>query len=119
MKNEILAVRDVCRGATLKVILETHYLTDEEKRLGAVITADAGADFVKTSTRFADTGCTEEDVKLLVDVVGSRIRVKASGGIRNIENLIRYYELGASRFGLSNAHFLIEQLEGIGKMPGN
>gem|GEM_PF-6097204 len=45
--------------------------------------------------------------------------MKASGAIRNIENLIRYYELGASRFGLSNARFLIEQLEGIGKMTGN
>ncbi len=116
VKNEILAVRNACRGVTLKVILETHYLTDEEKRIGAVITADAGADFVKTSTGFADTGCTKEDVKLLVNEVGSRIRVKASGGIRSIENLIRYYELGASRFGLSNAHEIIEQLEGIGKM---
>ncbi len=116
VKNEIQAVRNVCRGITLKVILETHYLTDEEKRIGAAITADAGADFVKTSTGYADTGCTEEDVKLLVDEVGKRIRVKASGGIRSIESLIRYYELGASRFGLSNAHEIIEQLEGIEKM---
>jgi len=110
VKNEILAVRDAAKGVVMKVILEVHYLTDEEKRIGANIVADAGADFVKTSTGFADTGCTESDVKLLLDEVGNRIQVKASGGIRKLTDLLRYHELGATRFGASNAHLLIDEL---------
>ncbi|PNQ04103.1 hypothetical protein KU43_06585 [Mesotoga sp. SC_NapDC2] len=110
VKNEILAVRDAAKGVVMKVILEVHYLTDEEKRIGANIVADAGADFVKTSTGFADTGCTESDVKLLLDEVGNRIQVKASGGIRKLRDLLRYHELGATRFGASNAHLLIDEL---------
>lgn len=110
VKSELLAVRDAAKGAIMKVILEVHYLTDEEKRIGANIVADVGADFVKTSTGFADTGCTESDVKLLLDEVGKRIQVKASGGIRKLRDLLRYYELGATRFGASNAHLLIDEL---------
>jgi len=110
VKNEILAVRDAAKGVVMKVILEVHYLTDEEKRIGANIVADVGADFVKTSTGFAETGCTESDVKLLLDEVGNRIQVKASGGIRKLRDLLRYYELGATRFGASNAHLLIDEL---------
>jgi len=110
VKNEILAVRDAAKGVVMKVILEVHYLTDEEKRIGANIVADAGADFVKTSTGFADTGCTESDVKLLLEEVGKRIQVKASGGIRKLGDLLRYHELGATRFGASNAHLLIDEL---------
>jgi len=110
VKNEILAVRDAAKGVIMKVILEVHYLTDEEKRIGANIVADTGADFVKTSTGFADTGCTESDVKLLLNEVGNRIQVKASGGIRKLSDLLRYQELGATRFGASNAHLLIDEL---------
>lgn len=110
VKNEILAVRDAAKGVVMKVILEVHYLTDEEKRIGANIVADVGADFVKTSTGFAETGCTESDVKLLLDEVGNRIQVKASGGIRKLRDLLRYHELGATRFGASNAHLLIDEL---------
>lgn len=110
VKNEILAVRDATKGVIMKVILEVHYLTDEEKRIGANIVADTGADFVKTSTGFADTGCTESDVKLLLNEVGKRIQVKASGGIRKLSDLLRYQELGATRFGASNAHLLIDEL---------
>jgi len=110
VKSEILAVRDAAKGVVMKVILEVHYLTDEEKRIGANIVADVGADFVKTSTGFADTGCTESDVKLLLDEVGNRIQVKASGGIRKLRELLRYQELGATRFGASNAHLLIDEL---------
>lgn len=109
LKNEIVAIRNVCKGRILKVILEVHYLNDEEKKIGANIVADAGADFVKTSTGFAETGCTTSDVELLVKEVGKRIQVKASGGIKKIGELLRYYEIGATRFGASNAHLLIEE----------
>lgn len=110
VKKDIVAVRNATKGVILKVILEVHYLTEEEKRIGANIVADTGADFVKTSTGFADTGCTESDVKLLLNEVGNRIQVKASGGIRKLSDLLRYQELGATRFGASNAHLLIDEL---------
>ena len=76
----------------------------------AELAANAGADFVKTSTGFAPTGATVEDVKLLYDAVGDRIKVKASGGIRTTEQALALLEAGASRIGASNAHILVDGL---------
>ncbi len=110
IKDEITAVRNACKNHILKVILETFYLTDEEKRIGARIVAESGADFVKTSTGFAEKGCTIEDIKLLVKEVGNKLQVKASGGIRKFNELQKYYDLGATRFGASDAHLLVNEL---------
>ena len=83
----------------LKVIIETSYLTDEEKKTVCKLAAKAGADFVKTSTGFSNAGATAEDVKLMKEASG--IKVKASGGVRTKEDALKMIEAGASRLGAS------------------
>jgi deoxyribose-phosphate aldolase len=102
VRDDITGVVDVCRGrAAVKVILETCFLTDEEKRAAAVICKEAGADFVKTSTGFGTGGATIEDIKLLRDAVGPHMGVKASGGIRDADFALRLKSAGATRIGAS------------------
>jgi len=86
----------------LKVIIETAYLTDEMKRLAVRIVAECGADFVKTSTGFAPGGATVEDVALLREVAPEGLVVKASGGIRTLEDALPMLDAGASRLGASS-----------------
>ena len=97
--QDILAVRKASEGKILKVIIETSYLTDEEKKTVCKLAAKAGADFVKTSTGFSNAGATAEDVKLMKEASG--IKVKASGGVRTKEDAIKMIEAGASRLGAS------------------
>ena len=97
--QDILAVRKASEGKTLKVIIETSYLTDEEKKTVCRLCAKAGADFVKTSTGFSSAGATVEDVKLMKEASG--IKVKASGGVRTKEDALKMIEAGASRLGAS------------------
>ena len=97
--QDILDVRKASEGKTLKVIIETSYLTDEEKKTVCQLCAKAGADFVKTSTGFSSAGATAEDVKLMKEASG--IKVKASGGVRTKEDALKMIEAGASRLGAS------------------
>ena len=97
--KDILAVRKASEGKVLKVIIETSYLTDEEKKTVCRLCAKAGADFVKTSTGFSNAGATAEDVKLMKEASG--IKVKASGGVRTKEDALKMIEAGASRLGAS------------------
>lgn len=99
--HDIAAVVDAAGGRLVKVIIETALLTDSEKETACKIAVDAGANFVKTSTGFSRGGATVEDVKLMRAVVGPKIGVKASGGIRDRETALRMVEAGASRLGLS------------------
>ena len=99
--QDILAVRKACEKKTLKVIIETCLLTDEEKRTACRLAEKAGADFVKTSTGFSTGGATAEDVALMRGEVGTRLGVKASGGIRDKETAQRMIDAGASRLGTS------------------
>ncbi len=85
-----------------KVIIETCLLTDEEKAKAARWVMEAGADYVKTSTGFSKSGATVEDVGLLYKAVGDRIKIKASGGIRDLESAISMVRAGASRIGTSS-----------------
>ena len=101
IKEELLLAREASRGHVLKIIIETCLLDDEEKRIAASMVKDSGADFVKTSTGFSKGGATIEDVKLLREVVGAEMGVKASGGIRTHEDLINMIEAGANRIGTS------------------
>lgn len=101
VQAEIEAIRRVCRGQTLKVIIETCLLTEAEKvRLCQVVT-DAGADFIKTSTGFAGGGATLEDVALLAAHVGPGVQVKASGGIAGLQDAAAMLAAGAARLGTS------------------
>jgi len=86
----------------VKVIVETCYLTDEEKARAVEVCLEGGADFIKTSTGFGPGGATVEDVKLFKKVGGGRIKVKAAGGIRDLKTAIAMIEAGADRIGTSS-----------------
>ena len=101
------AVHD--RGALLKVIIETCLLNDEEKVRACRLAAEARADFVKTSTGFSTAGATIADVALMRKAVGAQMGVKASGGIRSLEDLVKMVEAGASRIGTSNGVAIVRQ----------
>ncbi len=90
-------------GAILKVIFETCLLTDLEKEHACRLSVAAGADFVKTSTGFSKGGATVEDIALMRRMVGSRLGVKASGGVRTYDDAIRMINAGASRIGASSS----------------
>lgn len=99
-------------GAICKVILETSLLTTEEKVRGSLAAKNAGADFVKTSTGFSTGGATAEDVRLMREVVGGELGVKASGGVRSLEDLQKMVEAGATRIGASASVKIVEQALG-------
>ncbi|CEN79778.1 deoxyribose-phosphate aldolase [Paraclostridium sordellii] len=100
--NDIKAVVDAAnKEALVKVIIETCYLTDDEKKIACELSVKAGADFVKTSTGFGTGGSTPEDIKLMREVVGPNIGVKASGGVRNQEDAKAVIKAGCSRIGAS------------------
>jgi len=97
-------------GATLKVILETALLSQEEKILACALAVDAGADFVKTSTGFAASGATAADVALMRGVVGHEIGVKAAGGIHTAAQVAEMVDAGANRIGASASVAIVREL---------
>ena len=99
--DDIKAVREATRGKTLKVILETSMLTQEEKVRACRMSKEAGADFVKTSTGFGGGGATVEDIRLMRETVGPTMGVKASGGIRDTKTAEAMLSAGATRLGTS------------------
>lgn len=100
--EDIKKVKGACKNkAILKVIIEACLLTEEEKVKACELSKEAGADFVKTSTGFSTGGATVEDVKLMRKTVGTKIGVKASGGIRDKETAQAMVEAGANRLGTS------------------
>lgn len=106
--EEIKAIKDVTGDRILKVILETCLLSDEEIVEACKIALKAGADFVKTSTGFSTGGARAEDVALMKQTVGDRMSVKASGGIRSLDDLNIMVENGASRIGASSGIAIME-----------
>lgn len=102
VKKDIEAVVNAAKGKALtKVIIETCLLTDEEKVTACKLSKEAGADFVKTSTGFSTAGATAKDIKLMRETVGEGLGVKASGGVRSLEDAELMIENGASRIGAS------------------
>lgn len=101
--NEIKEIKASCRGKLLKVIIETCYLTEEEKIKLCKCVTDAGADYIKTSTGFGTGGATPEDIKLFKENIGENVKMKAAGGVKSKEDLEMYIELGCSRIGTSSA----------------
>ncbi|MBL7835562.1 MAG: deoxyribose-phosphate aldolase [Cyclobacteriaceae bacterium] len=98
-------------GKLLKVIVETAYLSDEELEQACKLCADAGADFVKTSTGFAPTGAKVEHVRIMRRAVPAEVGIKASGGIKTREQAIALIEAGASRLGTSSGIALVKNLD--------
>lgn len=109
-------IAEICEatGQTVKVILETNLLTDAEKKLAAEIAMDAGAAFLKTSTGW-NGGATVSDVRLLKEVARDRVGIKASGGIRTLEQALDLILAGATRLGTSRSIDLIRQRDNLEK----
>lgn len=108
VKSDIAAVVEAAAGKIVKVILETCYLTNDEKIAACQMAREAGANFVKTSTGFGSGGATVEDIQLLRRTVGQEMGVKASGGIRDLETLLKMVEAGANRIGASSGVAIME-----------
>lgn len=111
VKNDIAEVVKSAKPYSVKVILETCLLTDEEKVKAALLAKDAGAKFVKTSTGYSTGGATVADIKLLRKTVGEEIGVKASGGIRDYKTAKAMINAGANRIGTSSGVKIIEELK--------
>jgi deoxyribose-phosphate aldolase len=111
LRAEMTALARVCReaGALSKVILETCYLTDEQKRQACRIAREAGIDFVKTSTGLGSGGATVADIRLMRETVGPKMGVKASGGIRDLDTTLAMIEAGATRIGTSSGVAIVEE----------
>ena len=101
VKNEIKKVVEAADGNCVKVIIETSLLNQDEKALACNIVMESGAAFVKTSTGFSSPGATLEDVRLIKKVVGDRVGIKASGGIKTKNEALKLIEAGATRIGTS------------------
>ena len=99
-RDDIRAVKQAIGTVPLKVILECHYLSDDEICHAAELAVEAGADWVKTSTGWASTGATFDNVALIKKTIGSSAKVKASGGVRDLSTLLRMVDLGVERFGI-------------------
>ena len=100
---EIRALKEVVGDKILKVIIETCYLTEEEKIKLCKCVTEAGADYIKTSTGFGTAGATREDIILFKENIGPSVKIKAAGGIRTVEDMVEFIELGCERLGTSSA----------------
>ncbi len=109
--DEISKIKEAAGEHILKVIIETCYLTDEEKIKMCEIITKAGADFIKTSTGFGSGGATFEDVKLFSEHIGKNVKIKAAGGVSSIEDMQKFIDLGCARIGTSRGVSLVQENE--------
>ena len=108
---EIRAVKEACAGKLLKVIIETCMLTDAEKIELCRVVSESGADYIKTSTGFGGGGATREDVALFAKHIGPNVKIKAAGGIANLQDAEDFINLGASRLGTSRIVKAVKAME--------
>ncbi|MEO0049411.1 MAG: deoxyribose-phosphate aldolase [Actinomycetota bacterium] len=106
-------VSAACDTATVKVIFETCYLSREQIATACSLSENAGAHFVKTSTGFAASGATVADIKLMREKVGSRLGVKASGGVKTLDHLVDLVEAGANRVGCSATESIVAEFQAL------
>lgn len=113
VQDEIKLIVDAAhkRGAKVKVIIETCFLSDDQKKRACVLAAEVGADWVKTSTGYGTKGCTLEDLRLMRAAVPQSVQVKGSGGIRDLDTVLAAREIGASRCGVSATESILAQAE--------
>lgn len=113
VQEDIQAVCAVAhaRGVKVKVILENAYLTDEQKVLACRLSEEAGADWVKTSTGFAPSGATLEDLRLMRRSVGPKVQVKAAGGVRSLQALLDVIDTGATRCGATATAAILDDFK--------
>ena len=109
--NEIVALKKACGDRILKVIIETCFLTEEEKITMCKLVTEAKADYIKTSTGFGGAGATFEDIELFAKNIGPNVKMKAAGGISSIADAEKFIELGASRLGTSRVVKIVKSQE--------
>lgn len=114
VENEIRKLKEICGDKILKVIIETCFLTDEEKIKMCEIVTNAGADYIKTSTGFGGAGATFDDIKLFAEHIGSNVKMKAAGGISSISDAETFLNLGADRLGTSRIVKIVKNEEATG-----
>ena len=107
--DEIKSLKDICKNKILKVIIETCYLTDDEKIECCKLVTDAGADFIKTSTGFGTKGAEISDIVLFKKYIGKNVKIKAAGGMKSVSDMISFLENGAERLGTSSGIKLINE----------
>jgi len=108
VRKEISKLKKITGKRILKVIIETALLTEDEKRTAIKLVKDAGADFVKTSTGFAKSGATIDDISLMRKIGGKSLKVKASGGVKTLDFALALIEAGANRIGASSSVDIME-----------
>lgn len=108
VEKEIAALKEVVGDKILKVIIETCYLTEEEKIAMCKAVTAAGADYIKTSTGFGTAGATISDIRLFKENIGEHVRMKAAGGVKTVEDLEAFLQEGCDRIGTSSAVKLIQ-----------
>ena len=108
IEQEIRKIHEACSGKTLKVIIETCYLTEEEKIAMCKAVTAAGADYIKTSTGFGTAGATLEDIRLFRENIGPDVKMKAAGGVKTVADMEAFLEAGCDRIGTSSAIQLIQ-----------
>ena len=109
VEEEIKTLRQTCKGKILIVIVETCYLTDDEKIEMCKAVTNAKADYIKTSTGFGTGGAKMEDILLFKKHIGDDVKIKASGGVKSKEDLIAFIEAGCDRIGTSSAVKMLEK----------
>lgn len=114
--NDIKAVRDATPGVPLKVIMEVMLLTDEEIKRACELSIKAGADYVKTGSGFSADPTTLHHVKVIMDTIGDRAKLKVAGGVRTLDTLLKMYKLGATRFGIgcASAEKILDEVDALG-----
>jgi deoxyribose-phosphate aldolase len=117
VEDEIKAVVQIAGDVEVKVILEVHCLSDDEIKRACELCIKAGAAFVKTSTGWMPTGATLETVSLISNFVGSAIKIKAAGGIRDLDTLAKMVALGVARFGI-NVKASMDLISACAQLPG-
>ncbi len=114
VEEEIKTLKAVCGDKILKVIIETCFLTEEEKIKMCEIVTAAGADYIKTSTGFGGAGATFEDIELFSKHIGEGVKMKAAGGIASLDDAVSFLDLGADRLGTSRIIKLVKNEEATG-----
>lgn len=114
IEKEIREIKNACGDKILKVIIETCFLTEEEKINMCKVVTNSGADFIKTSTGFGTGGATREDIELFVKYVGPNVKIKAAGGVRDLATAEDFINLGVSRLGTSSIIKIINKEEVTG-----
>lgn len=109
VEKEIKTLKEVCGEHILKVIIETCYLTEEEKIAMCRAVTNAGADYIKTSTGFGTDGATKADIELFKKYIGPEVKLKAAGGVSTVEDLEMFLQLGCERVGTSRAVSLCKE----------